>query len=145
MYRCEWDLCRKHFWSVIDLERHCRNHIDQLDSNNDENNESVSEDRQKLPPSNEPTSPTSPVRIHEPSLGNSSTKETNSVNRSKDQNDIVCQTCKGGRESRGNHIVLCDGCETPYHQKCHRPTISSATVNDHHAKWYCRKCSSKRP
>lgn len=63
---------------------------------------------------------------------------------SDSEDDILCIICKAGIEVPGNRIVLCDGCDRAYHQICHRPMISQATVNDKDAKWYCKSCTFKR-
>lgn len=56
-------------------------------------------------------------------------------------NSITCCICRGGEETPSNYIVLCDRCDRPYHQQCHRPFVGEATVKDREAKWYCKQCT----
>ena len=43
-------------------------------------------------------------------------------------------------------IVFCDGCNTPYHQYCHDPPISSEVIAILDKEWFCIECvKSKEP
>lgn len=59
-----------------------------------------------------------------------------------EQPNITCSICHAAKETNGNVIVLCDGCVRAYHQQCHRPHVNPATINDSHAKWYCKRCTA---
>jgi|SRR6185369_15873839 len=58
-----------------------------------------------------------------------------------DADDIVCSLCQDGKSPKRNRIVLCDGCDTPYHQQCHDPKIDDQIVDTAETNWYCHKCS----
>ena len=36
-------------------------------------------------------------------------------------------------------MVFCDNCDTPYHQLCHQPPVSDATIASSN-KWFCSTC-----
>mmetsp|Transcript_40283 Transcript_40283/g.64881 ORF Transcript_40283/g.64881 Transcript_40283/m.64881 type:complete len:764 (+) Transcript_40283:2-2293(+) len=50
----------------------------------------------------------------------------------------VCVVCGNGESTFGNQIVLCDGCEKCYHQKC---TTSGIDISK---EWFCIPCSKKK-
>jgi hypothetical protein len=54
--------------------------------------------------------------------------------------DIVCILCHDGNSPKHNRIVLCDKCDTPYHQHCHEPSIEDRVVEIPDAEWICSKC-----
>ena len=59
----------------------------------------------------------------------------------------VCLSCGIGSWRDGNEILLCEGCDTPYHLHCLRPPLASVPQGD----WFCPTCqpsssvSSSRP
>lgn len=57
----------------------------------------------------------------------------------------VCKRCNRGTSTKGNEIVFCDGCNTPYHQLCHEPAIDAIVVNVADAQWFCAACQAQRP
>jgi hypothetical protein len=56
--------------------------------------------------------------------------------------DARCVICDGGDSCFGNLVVICDGCERGFHQKCHDGGITQAEV--HADRWFCSRCQAKR-
>ncbi|KAF0348299.1 lsd1/2 complex phd finger containing protein phf2 [Gigaspora margarita] len=56
---------------------------------------------------------------------------------------IVCEICHEGLSKKGNWIILCDRCDTPYHQLCHIPTIDDDFA-DSDKEWICMGCTNSR-
>ncbi|CAG8503050.1 2276_t:CDS:2 [Acaulospora morrowiae] len=52
---------------------------------------------------------------------------------------MVCNICQEGLSEKGNWIILCDNCDTPYHQICHKPVISDEFA-DSEKEWKCLNC-----
>jgi len=46
-----------------------------------------------------------------------------------------CTICNNGDSNPGNLIVICDGCDTGYHQKCY-----SGSINLEAQDWFCKDC-----
>lgn len=171
MYRCEWNNCDTNFWSRVDLERHVKRHIRLYLVNNGWSMEVNSKEATFLLSSSLNTSlsldslgaqgppdislPRGPSRSlfkcpsREGKRARLSTNVTpsGSLDRplvSDASSDIICVICLSGNESLENQIVLCDGCDFPYHQQCHLPRINSAAVIDQEALWYCQVCTVKK-
>ncbi|KAL3477899.1 hypothetical protein BJX99DRAFT_120360 [Aspergillus californicus] len=53
---------------------------------------------------------------------------------------INCIHCQRGHSPSNNAIVFCDGCNEPWHQHCHDPTIKDDVVTVKEKEWLCRKC-----
>ncbi len=58
--------------------------------------------------------------------------------------DVVCILCHDGNSPKHNRIVLCDECDTPYHQQCHKPSIEDLVVEIPDAEWVCSNCDDLR-
>lgn len=56
----------------------------------------------------------------------------------------VCKNCGRGPSPGRNMIVYCDDCNTPWHQHCHDPPISPATVRAEEEQWFCADCETAR-
>lgn len=56
----------------------------------------------------------------------------------------VCKNCGRGHSPRGNMIVFCDGCNTPWHQHCHDPPITAEVVRVEEKEWFCGDCEVLR-
>ncbi|KIW83682.1 hypothetical protein Z517_02928 [Fonsecaea pedrosoi CBS 271.37] len=52
----------------------------------------------------------------------------------------LCEHCLRGHGPPGNVIVFCDACNKCWHQRCHEPRISTHTVTDSKAEWFCSEC-----
>lgn len=67
----------------------------------------------------------------------------------ENEDDVKCDLCGSGKEYERNLIVLCDGCDLGYHQKCHPTFIPDSLLKAEESIWYCYLCepasSSKRP
>ncbi|KAF3097558.1 hypothetical protein TWF594_007079 [Orbilia oligospora] len=53
-----------------------------------------------------------------------------------------CVKCHKASDSKGDKIVFCDGCEKPYHQKCHRPIIDQSYIEVLEKNWFCFECTT---
>ncbi|CAG8701042.1 23905_t:CDS:2, partial [Racocetra persica] len=71
---------------------------------------------------------------------NINTSRTSTNGDQDTSDDIVCTICRDGRSPKNNRIVLCDKCDIPYHQQCHKPPIESRVVEIPDAEWMCAKC-----
>lgn len=56
----------------------------------------------------------------------------------------LCKKCTRMHSPATNQMVFCDGCNDPWHQRCHEPWIEDEVVRDPDVKWYCAVCSAKR-
>ncbi|XP_057315582.1 integrator complex subunit 12-like [Hydractinia symbiolongicarpus] len=54
----------------------------------------------------------------------------------------LCHLNKRGNEEE-NALVECSDCHSHYHQKCHRPEVSTKDLNDPRLIWYCSKCTKR--
>ncbi|GAB7352042.1 hypothetical protein MBLNU459_g2553t1 [Dothideomycetes sp. NU459] len=70
----------------------------------------------------------------------SSTKADAAVEDEVVADDVVCKVCRKPNSPAINMIVLCDGCDNAYHQRCHKPPISRAVLNDSDSQWFCADC-----
>ncbi|KAL1922933.1 uncharacterized protein VTP21DRAFT_9309 [Calcarisporiella thermophila] len=73
------------------------------------------------------------------SAANSSANKSRKTGR-RPENAIVCMMCNRGHSPKGNRIVLCDDCDRPFHQLCHKPLIDDEVVNSELAAWSCSQC-----
>ncbi|KAJ3087622.1 hypothetical protein HK102_010630, partial [Quaeritorhiza haematococci] len=53
---------------------------------------------------------------------------------------VFCCICAQSDSPPSNRIVLCDGCDSPFHQKCHDPVVPDAVTLELHAPWFCWRC-----
>ncbi|RKF59589.1 putative phd domain containing protein [Golovinomyces cichoracearum] len=56
----------------------------------------------------------------------------------------LCKRCGRGHSPQNNLIVFCDGCNLPWHQKCHDPIIADDAVQVESTLWFCADCSRKK-
>ncbi|KAL4880052.1 hypothetical protein BJY04DRAFT_192308 [Aspergillus karnatakaensis] len=54
--------------------------------------------------------------------------------------NITCKYCQRGHSPPSNAIVFCDGCNRPWHQRCHDPPIGNEVVTVKEKEWLCREC-----
>ncbi|CAF3533528.1 unnamed protein product [Rotaria sp. Silwood1] len=53
---------------------------------------------------------------------------------------LVCNKCMVLTEEKDNRLVECHECHAKYHQKCHKPPVSTTDISDPRCLWYCAKC-----
>lgn len=58
--------------------------------------------------------------------------------------DTACRVCSKLNSAKTNPMVVCDGCEHAYHQKCHVPPISNKILKEEDSEWFCAECAFKR-
>lgn len=56
----------------------------------------------------------------------------------------LCKRCTRMHSPATNQMVFCDGCNDPWHQRCHDPWIEDEIIKDQSLKWYCVICQAKR-
>lgn len=56
----------------------------------------------------------------------------------------LCKKCTRMHSPATNQMVFCDGCNDPWHQRCHDPWIEDEIIKDQSLKWYCVICQAKR-
>ncbi|KAJ5944795.1 hypothetical protein N7516_004963 [Penicillium verrucosum] len=60
------------------------------------------------------------------------------------QVNIVCTGCYRGHSPSNNLIVLCDTCDAPWHQICHKPNIGNEVIEISEMNWFCIKCKPEQ-
>ncbi|KAF1354007.1 origin recognition complex subunit 4 C-terminus-domain-containing protein [Delphinella strobiligena] len=58
--------------------------------------------------------------------------------------DTACKVCGKLNSAKTNVMVLCDGCNNAYHQKCHDPPIPAKALKDEDSDWFCLDCKFKQ-
>lgn len=56
----------------------------------------------------------------------------------------LCKKCMRMHSPATNQMVFCDGCNDPWHQRCHDPWIEDEVIKDQSLKWFCSVCQAKR-
>ncbi|KAL1856513.1 hypothetical protein Daus18300_010670 [Diaporthe australafricana] len=56
----------------------------------------------------------------------------------------LCKKCTRMHSPATNQMVFCDGCNDPWHQRCHDPWIEDEIIKDQSLKWFCVICQAKR-
>lgn len=56
----------------------------------------------------------------------------------------LCKKCTRMHSPATNQMVFCDGCNDPWHQRCHDPWIEDEIIKDQSLKWYCVICQARR-
>lgn len=56
----------------------------------------------------------------------------------------LCKKCTRMHSPATNQMVFCDGCNDPWHQRCHDPWIEDEIIKDQSLKWFCLICQAKR-
>lgn len=149
IFICQWGDCQHRLQSLSELEGHVREHIDDLSLEEGLMKES-GQAQENVPHIINEGSPSGgdvvsqgtlvstiePPPREDPHLG------SNHVSIPSRGTGNRCIVCRGEREGPGNYVVLCNGCDRPYHQTCHRPAIHGVTIKDRHSKWYCKNCAS---
>ncbi|KNC86195.1 hypothetical protein SARC_01672 [Sphaeroforma arctica JP610] len=52
-----------------------------------------------------------------------------------------CELCGKDSDVKGNKIVVCDGCNKGFHQKCHKPAVPNELLSEAYEDedWFCSK------
>ncbi|CAF1455433.1 unnamed protein product [Adineta ricciae] len=74
------------------------------------------------------------------SQSNPSTSATRDMDEFAIELGLVCNKCMVLTEEKDNRLVECHECQAKYHQKCHKPPVSTADISDPRCLWYCSKC-----
>ncbi|KAI9813605.1 MAG: hypothetical protein M1827_003675 [Pycnora praestabilis] len=62
------------------------------------------------------------------------------------EDNIVCEVCRRDQQSEDDMIVICDGCNIGYHQRCHTPRIDGDIMSeDESVPWSCARCMKGVP
>lgn len=71
-------------------------------------------------------------------------KRRNRLDAVRTAEQALCKRCTRMHSPATNQMVFCDGCNDPWHQRCHEPWIDDELVKDPNAEWYCAPCAAKR-
>lgn len=74
------------------------------------------------------------------SQSNPSTSTSRDMDEFAIELGLVCNKCMVLTEEKDNRLVECHECQAKYHQKCHKPPVSTADISDPRCLWYCSKC-----
>lgn len=94
------------------------------DETNDDDDDDQDETKSKTIESQSTTNPTS----------------TRDINEFAIEIGLVCNKCMVLTEEKDNRLVECHECHLRYHQRCHKPPVSTADIRDPRWLWYCAKC-----
>lgn len=76
-------------------------------------------------------------------------KKSRTKQRPSDENqdeipeDTACNVCGKLSSMKSNMIVLCDGCDNAYHQKCIHPHIPNEVIKNEGLEWFCLECTAE--
>lgn len=79
---------------------------------------------------------------YDPAAEQNAKKSTKLVKRTAEQ--ALCKKCTRMHSPASNQMVFCDGCNDPWHQRCHDPWIEDEIIKDPNIHWYCMACQAKR-
>lgn len=79
---------------------------------------------------------------YDPAAEHNAKKSSKVVKRTAEQ--ALCKKCTRMHSPASNQMVFCDGCNDPWHQRCHEPWIDDEIVKDQNIHWYCMVCQAKR-
>jgi hypothetical protein len=79
---------------------------------------------------------------YDPAAEHGAKKSAKLVKRTPEQ--ALCRKCTRMHSPASNQMVFCDGCNDPWHQRCHDPWIDDEVVKDQNVHWYCMVCQAKR-
>lgn len=109
--------------------------------------EGIKKTVRKSTPSSTPTTTKSGRQVlkpdtYDPAAEDNAKKRNRLGTRTTEQ--ALCKRCTRMHSPATNQMVFCDGCNDPYHQRCHEPWIEDEVVKDPDVKWFCVVCASKR-
>ncbi|KAK2614094.1 hypothetical protein N8I77_000952 [Diaporthe amygdali] len=79
---------------------------------------------------------------YDPAAEDNAKKNARLVKRTTEQ--ALCKKCTRMHSPASNQMVFCDGCNDPWHQRCHDPWIEDEIIKDQTLKWYCVICQARR-
>lgn len=79
---------------------------------------------------------------YDPAAEQNAKKSAKMVKRTAEQ--ALCKKCTRMHSPASNQMVFCDGCNDPWHQRCHDPWIEDEIIKDQDIHWYCMVCQAKR-
>lgn len=79
---------------------------------------------------------------YDPAADDNARKRNQLGKRTAEQ--ALCKKCMRMHSPATNQMVFCDGCNDPWHQRCHEPWIEDEVVKDQSLNWYCAVCQAKR-
>lgn len=79
---------------------------------------------------------------YDPAADDNARKRNQLGKRTAEQ--ALCKKCMRMHSPATNQMVFCDGCNDPWHQRCHEPWIEDEVIKDQSLKWYCSVCQAKR-
>jgi delta-aminolevulinic acid dehydratase/porphobilinogen synthase len=143
MFKCKWATCTQNFTVYDQLVDHVNEHITGavpvMVSSLPTGKEKLTE-KPQIPNEKEVMS-ARPLNINK-----SSSEEvdlmsaTSGEDENEEDDDIVCEICGSGKEYTKNLIVLCDSCDSGFHQKCHPSVISDDLLKNDETLWVCYLC-----
>lgn len=71
-------------------------------------------------------------------------RRRNRIGAPRTTEQALCKRCTRMHSPATNQMVFCDGCNDPWHQRCHEPWIDDEVVQDQNLNWYCATCAAKR-
>lgn len=71
-------------------------------------------------------------------------RRRNRLDAARTTEQALCKRCTRMHSPASNQMVFCDGCNDPWHQRCHEPWIEDEVVRDPDVDWYCAVCAAKR-
>lgn len=140
MFQCKWKGCDKSYLVYNLLVEHVNDHIIAVEPQNfpiDDGKESAHRSP-ALSTSSAKNLSLSRDSQEEIDLMSETSGEDTNVEIEDD--DVECEICGSGTEQDHDLIVLCDGCDLGYHQKCHPVIISDSLLKAEESLWYCYNC-----
>lgn len=139
MFKCKWTSCTQIFTGYDLLVEHVNQHITGATPVTISKLENEKEKIEIDPPVIEKES-ARPLNIHKSSSEEVDLMSTTSGEDEDGEDDIVCEICGSGKEYPKNLIVLCDSCDSGFHQKCHPTVISDTLLKNEQTLWVCYLC-----
>lgn len=140
MFQCKWRGCNKAYPVYNLLVEHVNNHILTAEPQSfplDTGKESANSKSPVLSTSSGKNLSLSRNNLDEIDLMSETSGEDTNMEA---EDDVECELCGSGKEQAHNLIVLCDGCDLGYHQKCHPVMIPDSLLKSEDSLWYCYNC-----
>lgn len=144
MFKCKWASCTQNFNKYDQLVDHVNEHIT---GTKPVLVSSLPTGKEKIVEKSQVVSEKEVMSARPLNISKSSSEEvdlmaaTSGEDEGEDEeDDIVCEICGSGKEYPKNLIVLCDSCDSGFHQKCHPTLISDALLKNDETLWVCYLC-----